>query len=273
MNSFQGKVAIVTGGASGMGRELCNELGDRKAHVTVADINQEGAEETALTITAAGGLAQAACVDVSDGGQVQALVERTTSEHRRLDYMFNIAGVLCTADVRDLTLKQWCLFVDVNLWGVIHGTTAAYEVMVQQGSGHIVNMASLSGLIAFPTGVPYATTKHAIVGLSTSLRAEAVDLGVKVSVICPGFIHTNIWDRSLILGAEKEDVMPLIPFRLLDANRAARSILRGVEQNRAIIAFPFHSRILWWLYRLHPGLLSPLYTRSIRGFRKVRAEP
>jgi NAD(P)-dependent dehydrogenase (short-subunit alcohol dehydrogenase family) len=130
MNYLKNKVAIVTGGASGIGRALCEQLGRRgAAAIVVADINAEGAQEVAATNRRA----QAMHVDVSREGDVQELVDKTVSQHGRLDLMFNNAGVTICGEVRDLTLDHWRRMLDVNLWGVIYGATAAYQVMVKQG--------------------------------------------------------------------------------------------------------------------------------------------
>jgi NAD(P)-dependent dehydrogenase (short-subunit alcohol dehydrogenase family) len=272
MNNFKDKTAIVTGGASGIGRALCEDLGQKGVEVIVADINKAGAEQVASTISSAGGQARAAHVDVSRAEDVQKLIDETASEHDRLDYMFNNAGIGLGGDVRDMNLEHWHRVFDVNLLGVLYGTLGAYSLMVKQGFGHIVNIASLAGLIGYPTNVPYATSKYAVVGLSTSLRLEAADLGVKVNVVCPGYVQTSIWENATLLKVRREDVLAQIPFKMMDASKAASSILRGVERNKAIIYFPFHARVLWWLYRLHPAVLTPLGRKMVRDFRATRSE-
>jgi NAD(P)-dependent dehydrogenase (short-subunit alcohol dehydrogenase family) len=273
MDPFQNKIAIVTGGASGIGCALCEGLAGRGALVIVADVNRAGGKGVAAAINAGGGRAQAVRLDVSIAADVCALIEATASQHGRLDYVFNNAGVGISGEMRDLTPEHWRRVLDVNLLGVLYGTRAAYTVMVRQGGGHIVNTASVMGLIGFPTGIPYATTKSAIVSLSTSLREEAAGLGVKVSVVCPGFIQTPIWERSEILKADRQQMLAVLPFKLMDVTRAAHAILRGVARNRAIIVFPFHARLLWWLYRLSPTLLSPLARRTVHAFRASRTDP
>jgi NAD(P)-dependent dehydrogenase (short-subunit alcohol dehydrogenase family) len=124
---------------------------------------------------------------------VQELVDETVRDYGRLDYMFNNAGIGMGGEVRDMDLEHWRRVLEVNLWGVTCGTSAAYEEMVRQGFGHIVNTASLAGLIPLPMVAAYCATKHAVVGLSASLRAEAAALGIKVSVVCPGFVETGIF--------------------------------------------------------------------------------
>jgi NAD(P)-dependent dehydrogenase (short-subunit alcohol dehydrogenase family) len=157
---FKDKVAIVTGGASGIGRALCEALSRCGACVIVADINTVGAQRVALAITTAGGRARAAHLDVVKDEGVRKLVDDTASEYRRLDYMFNNAGVnVSRREMRDLTAEHWHSVIEVNLLGVLYGTIAAYSVMVQQGFGHIVNMGSLDGLLGFPTSIPYGVSK------------------------------------------------------------------------------------------------------------------
>lgn len=276
MSHFKGKVAIVTGAASGIGQALCEELGRRGASIVVSDINVEGAEQVASGITTAGGLACRVHLDVTQAEDVQRLVEETAAEEGRLDFMFNNAGICMVGEVRDMDLEQWRRLVDVNLWGVVYGTTAAYQVMLRQGSGHIVNIASADGLMPFPMMTAYSATKHAVIGLSTGLRAEAADLGVKVSVVCPGLIRTGVQD-ALTVVTRLRDLDALRSEFLqsptgLEAAQCARVILRGVERNRGIIVVTAFARINWWLYRLHPALIKPFNNTWVSTIRAHRIE-
>jgi len=272
MNQFKDKVTIVTGAASGIGRAICEELSRQGAVLVMADIQREGLERAASDLTGGGGRAQTAYLDVSKVEQVQALIDRVVSEHGRLDFIFNNAGVAIAGEARDLNIDHWRRIIDVNLWGVIHGTNAAYPVMIRQGFGHIINTASLAGLVGSPTMIPYATTKFAVVGLSTSLRAEAEGFGVKVSVVCPGFIRTGIFDSATYVNAKQEALEARLPVKPMDVGEAARIILRGVARNKAIIVFPFHGKLLWWLQRIHSSLTNPLARKTVREFREGRTE-
>ena len=148
---------------------------------------------------------------------------------------------------------------------------AAYGVMLGQSSGHIVNVASMTGLMPTPVLTHYGTTKWGIVGFTTSLRPEAASLGVKVSVACPSLVRTNIPDRTTYLRVDKETYLARLPWRwMMDPAQAAKLVLRGVARNQAIIVCPFHGRLLWWCYRLCPGLLEPLSRWSVKEFRKLR---
>lgn len=275
MDHFKDKVSIVTGGASGIGQALCEELGQLGAVVVVADINAEGAGQVASTITANGGQARATHLDVSQGEAVQKLIEDTASEHGRLDFVFNNAGISMGGEMRDTNVEHWRRILDVNLWGVIYGTSTAYQVMIKQGFGHIVNTASAAGLVPAPMQVPYATTKHAVVGLSTSLRAEAAELGVKVSVVCPGFIRTEIFDTAIEVTTYKDkdaEADFLSSFKMMDPADCARVILRGVVRNKAIILVTGLARSLWWSYRLQPALLTPMHRNMVKHFQQLRSE-
>lgn len=271
-HSFKDKIVIVTGGASGIGRAVCNELGRRGAVLTLADIDTERLEKAASEISDAGGRARALRVDVTKADEVQKLVAETAGEHGRLDYIFNNAGIAIVGEVRDMTLDNWRKIVDVNLWGVIYGTMAAYPLMIEQGFGHIVNIASAAGLVGVPMLASYCTTKHAVVGLSTSLRHEAAALGVNVSVVCPGFIRTELFENAELLNARREEATAQVESISIKVESAALKIIRGVEKNKSIINFPFSARFLWWLHRLYPPSLSPLLAKGVRDFRAKRVE-
>ncbi len=270
MTIFKDKVAIVTGGASGIGREICFELGRRGAIVTVADINEKGAQESSTTISNAGGRAKASVLDVSKYDDVRKLIEETTAEHGKIDYIFNNAAIAIMGEARDRNLEQWHRVIEVNLLGVVHGSTIAYSLMEKQGFGHIVNVASLAGLVPAPLEASYTTAKHGVVGLSTSLRAEGAGLGVKVSVVCPGVVDTNIYSSSDMLKADNDSFKSLIPFKMMKAEKAAKVTLKGVARNRAIIVFPFHARIFWSLYRIFPGIAAPISQKVMKDFRAIR---
>jgi NAD(P)-dependent dehydrogenase (short-subunit alcohol dehydrogenase family) len=249
---FKDKVAIVTGGASGIGQALCETLCRSGACVIVADIDFTRAQQLSSEISASGGLARAAHLDVTNQELVQTLLSDISTEYGRIDYMFNNAAATATrGNLSELPVELWRRMIDVNIMGVVYGTLAAYPIMARQGFGHIVNISSLAGLIGYPTNIPYSATKSAVVNLSVSLRMEAADLGVKISVVCPGPIH----------GQVKH------PIRLIGVDEAARRILNGVMQNRAIIVFPLLARILWWLYRISPRFLFPLGRKLVRDFR------
>ena len=201
-------MSLVTGAASGIGRALSEELARRGASVVLADLQIEEGEAAAAPLRAAGRSAAAAALDVTDFESVRRLVERVAEEHGGLDFVFNNAGIAAGGEIRDHTVSAWNRIIDANLRGVVHGVQAAYPVMLQQGFGHIVNTASMAGLVTSALMTSYAATKHAVVGLSKTLRVEAADLGVRVSVLCPGVIRTPLLSGGrygIFVGAVPEE--------------------------------------------------------------------
>ncbi|MEW6173550.1 MAG: SDR family NAD(P)-dependent oxidoreductase [Bacillota bacterium] len=267
MDSFKDKVAIVTGGASGIGRALCEELGRRGAVVIVADVNAAGAEQVASSINSNGGSARMAYLDVTQAEDVEKLVNQIASEFGHLDYMFNNAGIAMTGEVGHMNLQHWKRIVDVNLWGVIYGTTAAYRVMSNQGFGYIVNTASAAGLTPTVMSAAYATTKHGVVGLSTSLHAESAAYGVNVSVVCPGYVSTPIYESMELIQIERsvfDKAMEPLKKKGITPTVCARIILDGVVRNKPIIPITSFSRICWLVYRLAPNLIISLVRKSVK---------
>jgi len=278
MQRFEDAVAIVTGGGMGLGEALCEELAHGGATVVIADINGDVARQLAARLADRGATAAAVRVDVANEADVAQLIDSTVAEYGRLDYMINNAGIAIGGDSRDLSMQQWRRVLDVDLLGVVHGTVHAYQVMAKQGHGHIVNVSSLSGLVPQPGNVPYCTSKHGIVGLSLSLRAEGVDLGVKVSAACPGDMRTKIYDNMVVANMPREQVAALSRrthylMPQMSAHAAACAILRGVDRNRALIVFPTAVQAIWQLYRRFPGLIYRINIHRMRLFRSLRGVP
>ena len=259
---FKDATAIVTGAASGIGRGLAEELAKRGCEVVLADLQVEEAEKSASAINAAGGKARAAELDVTNFVETEQLVQETVKRTGRLDFIFNNAGIAFTGNVNHYTIENWRRILDVNLHGVINGVQAAYQVMMNQGFGHIVNTASFAGLVPSPGNVSYASTKHAIVGLSTSLRAEAAMLGIRVSVLCPSFVRTPILDDGGKFGGSLVELSPEKKQKLLalyekykpiPPNVFAEKALDQVAGNKAIIVLPSRWKFIWLLCRLFPS--------------------
>ena len=276
MQPFENAVAIVTGGGMGLGQALCEELGRRGSTVVVADIDGDAARRVAGHLEQSGRSALAVRVDVANETEVAQLIESTVAQYGRVDYMINNAGIAIGGDSRDLSMQQWRRVLDVDLLGVMYGTVHAYQLMARQGHGHIVNVSSLSGLIPQPGNVPYCTSKHGIVGLSLSLRAEGADVGVKVSAACPGDMKTKIYDNMVVVNMPREQVATLSRHThylmpQMSAQAAARAILRGVNRDRPLIVFPFAVQVIWHLYRRFPGLFYRINVHRMRLFRGLRA--
>ena len=225
-----------------------------------------------------GGQARAEELDVTDYAATSRLVQQTFQGAGRLDYVFNIAGIGIVGEARYYELEDWYRILDVNLRGVVHGVHAAYPLMLRQGFGHIVNMASGAGLWPSPFVVGYCATKHAVVGLSTSLRIEAAPAGVRVSVLCPGAVRTPALTCESRYGKVLPQIPPEVLQRLVERQRPmpperfAEQALRAVAKNRAIIVIPSWWRIVWWLNRISPSLGFYLGRKSLEIVNRAVAQ-
>lgn len=257
--------AIVTGGGRGIGRSIGAALAARGHAVVLADLDVEAARDAADEL---GRGVTAAALDVADAGAVSDLVHATVAEHGGLAWMVNNAGVGVAGGFEAIELDDWRRAVDVNLFGVVHGCRSALAVMREAGAGHIVNVASGAGLVPRPGMTAYAAVKHAVVGLSTSLRAEAALDGVTVHAVCPGFVETGIMDRTAWRGVDGDEIVAGIPIRGVSPEQCARVVLRGVRRNRAIIPVTAVTHLEWRLYRFAPWLLGPVLKARARVFRR-----
>jgi NAD(P)-dependent dehydrogenase (short-subunit alcohol dehydrogenase family) len=193
MESFEGRVAVVTGGGSGIGRALCETFARERALVVVADIDPRAADETVGIVRRAGGEAVAVPTDVSDRASVQALADRAFDARGAVHVLCNNAGVALWGGLESATHRDWHWAIGVNLWGVIHGIEAFVPRMIAgKAGGHVVNTASMAGLIASQGLGVYNTTKYAVVGLSETLAKDLRPYGIGVSVLCPMGVSTRI---------------------------------------------------------------------------------
>lgn len=193
MDSLRERVAVVTGGGSGIGRALCTLFAREGARVVVADIEEGAATATAGAIAAAGGDALVVATDVSDLASVKALAERAFARYGAVHVLCNNAGVGVHGGIEQMTHRDWQWVLGVNLWGVIHGLEVFLPRMIEQEQGgHIVNTASMAGLIATQGLGVYNTSKYAVVGLSETLAKDLRAHGIGVSVLCPMGVTTRI---------------------------------------------------------------------------------
>lgn len=194
MDELSGKVAVVTGGASGIGRAVALTLAAESMKVVVADIEQPPLDSTVAEIEMAGGVASGVVCDVSDWESVDRLRARCESAFGPADVVMNNAGVAGGGSISMLDLKAWEWTLAVNLWGVIHGVKAFLPAMIERGSGHVINTASIAGHLTSTGMGAYNASKHAVVAFSETLQQEMLegDTGVGVTCLCPGFVATNI---------------------------------------------------------------------------------
>ncbi len=271
-SDLTGRTAVVTGGGSGIGRSLCLLLAQRGATVHVADRDAARADTVAAEVRSAGGRAVAHAVDVTDPAAVEALADAVFAAGP-VDLLFNNAGIGHAGAVVDTTLGDWRSLVEVNVMGVVHGLHAFLPRLVAQpGRSHVVNTASMAGLMPSAGMVPYSTTKAAIVGLSESLDREVVGQGVRVHALCPGIIATDIVRASTMRGpwVEKQaGVTELYATRGTSPDVVARQALAAVQAGRTLVPTPRYQVVPPWLVRrIAPSTgaaLSAFMVRRISG--------
>jgi len=260
---FEGKVAVVTGAGSGIGRSTALLLARLGAAVHAADLDGASAEAVAAEIESAGGRATAHTVDVSDPAAVEELARRVFEADRAVDILHNNAGVGHAGAVDETTLEEWERVISINLMGVIYGIHHFVPRMLAQGrGGHIVNTASLAGLVAVAEMGPYCTSKHAVVGLSESLNSELSPRGIHVSAICPGLINTPITRAAHLQGdlaGQRERIVRFYERFGSSPDVVAKAVVDAVRRKKLIRTVPRHHVVLnWGLRRLSPRAAQPL---------------
>ena len=263
---YDGQVAIITGGASGIGRAIGEQMAQRGAHVVLADRQAAAAEEVAASLRGAGHQATAVELDVRDADAFDQVAKSVVETAGSIDFFFNNAGIGVGARMDEYERSDWDDVLDVNVRGVAYGIQAIYPRMVAQRSGHIINTASIAGLLPATNEGSYTMAKHAVVGVSRSLRIEAKPLGVKVSALCPGVIRTPILTGGefgrLKWNVSKSKIMEIWEMmRPMDVDEFARQVLQAVARNEATIIVPKWWKALWLVDRIAPSLSEYLWTK------------
>lgn len=280
MKSFTDKVAAITGASSGMGRSLALSLARRGCEVAICDVDERGLAETARLVKEAAPSIRVTTrkLDVANGDDMRAWAKEVASDHGRCNLVFNNAGVSHAATVDGIEGPEFERVIDINFWGVVHGTKAFLPYLRASGDGHVVNTSSVFGLIAFPGQCAYNSSKFAVRGFTDALRVELELTRAPVSATCvhPGGIKTNIARTSKVhpsmadLGVtDLEGASRRFEkaFRVT-ADAAAETILRGVQRNAPRVLIGTDARFIDFLHRVFPGSYQSLIARtSRRAFR------
>lgn len=215
MDSFEGKVAVITGAASGIGRALAQHCVQEGMKVVLADIEEGALSATATALQAQGASVLSVRTNVAQAAEVATLAQRTLDRFGAVHLLFNNAGVAAGGPIWSMSLQDWEWVLGVNLWGVVHGIRTFVPILLQQGGeAHIVNTASIAGLVSTPGLGVYNVTKHGVVTLSETLYQELQQSGapVHVSVLCPGWVNTRIHEaeRNRPLSLHNQPVEPAV---------------------------------------------------------------
>ncbi|MES2630388.1 MAG: SDR family oxidoreductase [Patescibacteria group bacterium] len=265
-HTFNQSVAIITGGASGIGKSLVQQLAALGAKVIIVDRNDEAGNALASSLKELS--AEYYHADMAINNEAQELFEYVLKTYGRIDYVFNCAGIFMAGEIRDTPLENWQTVINNNIWAVNNGTHYAYQVMLKQGNGHIINIASAAGLFPVPVMSIYGASKFAIVGLTHGLRNEAKTLGINVSVVCPTVVNTPLYDTAIYNNLDKEKALKTRS-TLQTPDVAAEKIIKGVAKNKATIHTAISTQVGWFAYKYVPGIYNYFAVRVIKKYRTV----
>jgi NAD(P)-dependent dehydrogenase (short-subunit alcohol dehydrogenase family) len=244
MEDLQGKVAVITGGASGIGRAVADKAAAEGMKIVLGDIEEGPLKAAVDDLTSTGAEALGVVTDVSDRASVEALRDAALDRFGAVHLVHNNAGIGLGGPIWEVTEEDWRWILGVNLWGVIHGVATFTPLLLEQGEGHIVNTASIAGLIVAPFLGPYNATKQAVVAISETLfkDLQTVVAPVGVSVLCPGFVQTRIaesdrnrpgWapDRNITGAAEVQGVVQNLVDAGIEPTTVADRVIDAVRTN------------------------------------------
>ncbi|MEZ5569886.1 MAG: SDR family NAD(P)-dependent oxidoreductase [Halioglobus sp.] len=236
IKSFENKVAVITGGGSGIGRALALALGEQGCHLALADVNEQGMQQTKRLLRGKGLKISLHATDVSDKRAMKALAEDVIARHGRVNLLFNNAGITISRTFEHHSLADWEKIIGINLWGLIYGCHFFLPHLQQQANdAHIVNLSSMVAFVGPPSQTSYSTTKAAIKGFSESLWAEVHSQGIGVTVVHPGAIKTAIMDEAASSADDPEvfaKTRALVDKIAMPADKAVKKILKAVRKDK-----------------------------------------
>ncbi|MGB3034775.1 MAG: SDR family NAD(P)-dependent oxidoreductase [Candidatus Microthrix parvicella] len=280
MKNLNGRIAAITGAGSGIGRALAEELSRRGAHLALSDVNEVGLAETVARCEGRGVKVTSQIVDVADRAAVEAWADLVVDEHGAVNLIFNNAGVAVAATVESISYEDFEWLMNINFWGVVHGTKAFLPHLKAAGEGHVVNVSSVFGLVSIPSQSAYNAAKFAVRGFTDALRIELeIDpCGVSATTIHPGGIATNIArdarvDDSVadVAGSTEEAMVEFDKFLRTPPEKAARQILKAVERNRRRALIGPDAMVFDAVSRLPAGLYQRVLAGGARLQRRERA--
>ena len=280
MQTFDQRVVVITGAASGIGRALAVQLAARGASLALADMNREGLEETRALIDKIGSRCTLQCLDVADREAFEAFASQVIADHGEVNVVINNAGVTLVDSVEHQSYEDFEWLMNINFWGVVHGTRAFLPHLQQVADAHIVNISSVFGLIAVPMQSAYNASKFAVRGFTEALKMELAGSHIRVSCVHPGGIKTSI-ARSARMNQETTGVSREEMGAGFDAeasttaDQAAAIIIRGMLKNKRRILVGTDAKVLSLAARLFPGSYEKLLglEKAVRARRKDPQAP
>jgi NAD(P)-dependent dehydrogenase (short-subunit alcohol dehydrogenase family) len=269
MHSLSGKVAVITGAASGIGQALATRLAAEGCQLALADIDLAQLERNAEALRGSGARVSCHALDVAERAAVYAFADRVLAEHGGADLIVNNAGVAVSQTIEALGYDDFEWLMNINFWGVVHGSKAFLPHLLRQGSGHIVNLSSIFGIISLPTQGAYNASKFAVRGFTEALRQEVACRGVAVSCVHPGGIKTNIARSARFyrgIDGSQDAERAAHNFDKLartSAAQAAEAIVTGIKAGQPRILIGSDARFLDRVQRLLPAAYPRLLAKLL----------
>ena len=281
MKSFNNQVAAITGAASGMGRSLALQLAREGCHLVLADRNEAALAQTLQLVRAHEGdriRVTTHAVDVADRAAVYRWAEEAAAAHGKVNLIFNNAGVALSSTIEGMEDDELAWIMNINFWGVVHGTKAFLPLLKATGNGHIINTSSIFGIFAQPGMGAYNASKYAVRGYTEALRQELdlMDCGVSATCVHPGGIKTNIAKSSrvspsmngFLVRDEQQGKAEFEKFFITSADKAAQVILDGVRKNKRRVLIGPDAHAADVMARVLPAAYQALVVREARRTRK-----
>jgi NAD(P)-dependent dehydrogenase (short-subunit alcohol dehydrogenase family) len=272
MRRLEGRTAVVTGAASGIGRALSLHLAELGCHLAVCDTNGSGLEETRATIQSLGRRVSSHVVDVSNKDRMRALVDEVLSFHGGANILVNNAGVTAISTFETQPLEDFEWLMGVNFWGVVYGCKFFLPALKSSDEAHIVNLSSVFGILGVPMQSSYCASKFAIRGFSESLRAELSGTGVGVTSVHPAGVATNIVKDGRYAGEGSAKIRASLvsdfATKMLPADQAAKKIVLAIKRNRPRVLIARSASIFDAVQRVSPSLGARLTARIWKGMQE-----
>lgn len=274
MKSFKEKVAAITGAGSGMGRTLSLELAKQDCNLAISDVNEQGLAETLGLVKKINPNIKVTSqkLDVSDRSAVFGWAEKIAKEHGKINLIFNNAGIAFGSTIEGFEEKDFKRVIDINFWGVVHGTQAFLPYLKKSGEGHIINTSSVFGIIGVPGTSAYNASKFAVRGFTETLRQELdfMKCGVSATSVHPGGIKTAIAkssrtnDSVKVLGLDPKTAADKMSAQFITSpEKAARVILKAVKKNSRRVLIGPDAKFIDWMQRLLPSSYQILVGQAL----------
>ncbi|MBI2706278.1 MAG: SDR family NAD(P)-dependent oxidoreductase [Actinobacteria bacterium] len=284
MKTFDGRVAAITGAGSGIGRALAVELARRGAHLAIADVDESGLAATVARCEGSGVKATSLVLDVADRVAVFEWADRVAADHGQVNLIFNNAGVALAATIEAMSPSDFEWLMNINFWGVVHGTRAFLPHLKASGEGHVVNVSSVFGLVSIPTQSAYNAAKFGVRGFTDALRMELEieDCGVSSTTVHPGGIRTNIARNARMhssvapmAGGVDDARRDFDKIARTTPEKASKLILAAVQRNRRRVLIGVDAKAVDLVSRFPAGLYQRLIVRGARqrGRRDLERAP